>query len=77
MAVGRFQGGAEVGAIPIEVHPQLKQSFHAVRGFMNEQLHGGGIAEPCPGLERVLPVAGEAVLGAGHGGDAPLGPAAG
>ena len=77
MAVGRLQGGAEAIAVAIKGHVELQQPLDAGRGLAHQQGHGGWIAEAGAGLEGVFDVALEAVLGAGHGGDAALGPAAG
>ena len=77
MAVGGFQGGAQLRPIPVEGHAQLQQARHTAGGPMHEQLHRLPLAEPCTGVEGVVNVAAKAVVGTGHRGDAALGPAAG
>ena len=77
VAVGRLQSGAQAVAIPIKGHVQLEQALHAGRGLMHEPFDGLPIAEPPPGLEGVVHMAGKAVIRPGNRRDASLGPATG
>ena len=77
VAVGRLQGGAQGLALAVEIHAQLQQPLHAGRCLPHQQLHRWRVAQASAGAQGVVNVAGEAVVGPGHRGDAPLGPAAG
>ena len=77
VAVGGLERGAQAAVVAIEVHPQLQQPLHAGGGFLHQQLHRWGVAEATASPEGVVAVAGEAVVGVGYRGNAPLGPAAG
>ena len=77
VAVGGLQGCAQDLAVTVEVHAQLQQSLHAGRGFTHQQGNSGGVAQTGPRAQGVLHMAVETVLGSGHSGDPPLGPAAG
>ena len=76
VAVGRLQGGAEVVAVAIEVHPQLHQPLHAGWGLVHQQLNRGGLTETSPSAQGVFLMAGEAVLRTGDRRNPSLGPPA-
>ena len=77
VAVGRLQGRAQLISLPVEGHSQLQQPRHTVRGIPHQQLHRLEVAEAGAGLQGVVDVALEAVLGPGHRSNSALGPAAG
>ena len=64
VAVGRLQGGAEPVAaqLPVKGHAQIQKALDAAGGFMHQQGHRLGVAEPRAGSDCVLVVAGEAIF---------------
>ena len=77
VTVGGLQSGGQASiAIAIKSHPDLKQPLDTLRCLVNQQPHRIAIAQTRTRFQRVLCMAGGAVVGSGHRGDASLGPTA-
>ncbi len=77
VAVGGFQGCAQIFAVAVEGHAQLQQALYAAWSVMHQSLHGRQIAQSSPCHQGVVDVALEAVVGSCYCGYTSLGPAAG
>ena len=77
MAVGGFQGRGQAMIISIKGHAQLLQAIHATGRGIHQKPHGIAITQSGTGFQGVVGMAAGGILRSGHGGDAPLSPAAG